>query len=332
MTFSDFVKVMKNFIGHKMGNADYVLYFTNLIMGTPKDDEEERADDAGLYNPLSDKSQDYLRKIFNGVSPLTADNAREIAKHIQKSKFIDKINDLEFELKEQLVENLKVKGFETTVDDVDEVSADIFVKLLNVIADGKQELMPNDVGIRDIKGNLISKIPLASVYYKDGKIHVGGDIIKLPERLIVSEKITDEEQPYINALCEAFSDAIGKKITPETVNTLSRKYKEDFKAQRNYYNNMAWIQRSLRDVYEDTDDQIRILIDDAYEGIREIYYKNYSNGYERMVSVMIKITSTTLNKSTLAHIKNLIGNMEKKGLCHILVNDGIIVSWVDIDA
>ena len=31
-------------------------------------------------------------------------------------------------------------------------------------------------------------------------------------------------------------------------------------------------------------------------------------------------------------IKNLIGNKEKKGICHILVNDGVIVSWVDIDA
>ena len=33
----------------------------------------------------------------------------------------------------------------------------------------------------------------------------------------------------------------------------------------------------------------------------------------------------------LMKISNLIGNAEKKGLCHVLVNDGKIQTWVDID-
>ena len=58
---------------------------------------------------------------------------------------------------------------------------------------------------------------------------------------------------------------------------------------------------------------------------------DYENGCERLRQVLIKITSTTLDKSTLSHIKNLIGNLEKKGLCHLLVNDNVIHSWVNID-
>ena len=86
-------------------------------------------------------------------------------------------------------------------------------------------------------------------------------------------------------------------------------------------------------MYGDGENQFQILKEDAYEGIKETYFvENYKNGNERLNAVMIKITSTTLDKSTLAHIKNLIGNKEKKGICHILVNDGVIVSWVDIDA
>ena len=30
-------------------------------------------------------------------------------------------------------------------------------------------------------------------------------------------------------------------------------------------------------------------------------------------------------------IIGLIGNLEKKGVCHILVNDDVIKSWVNID-
>jgi len=30
-------------------------------------------------------------------------------------------------------------------------------------------------------------------------------------------------------------------------------------------------------------------------------------------------------------MRNLIGNLEKKGICHILVNDGTIESWVHVN-
>ena len=36
-----------------------------------------------------------------------------------------------------------------------------------------------------------------------------------------------------------------------------------------------------------------------------------------------------LTKSKLMLIKNLIGNLERLGIVHILVNDGTIPSWVD---
>lgn len=44
-----------------------------------------------------------------------------------------------------------------------------------------------------------------------------------------------------------------------------------------------------------------------------------------------KITSTTLDSSVLSQMQHLIGNLEKKGICHILVNDGVIESWVNVD-
>ena len=58
------------------------------------------------------------------------------------------------------------------------------------------------------------------------------------------------------------------------------------------------------------------------------YRKRYDNGYDRLIAVLEKITNTTVDLSTLNQIRNLIGNMEKKGICHILVNDGTIKSWV----
>ena len=62
------------------------------------------------------------------------------------------------------------------------------------------------------------------------------------------------------------------------------------------------------------------------------YRKRYDSGYDRLIAVLEKITNTRLDLSTLVQIRNLIGNMERKGICHILVNDGTIESWVRKDA
>ena len=44
---------------------------------------------------------------------------------------------------------------------------------------------------------------------------------------------------------------------------------------------------------------------------------------------MKKISDVQLTKSKLMLIKNLIGNLERLGIVHILVNDKTMTSWVD---
>jgi hypothetical protein len=88
------------------------------------------------------------------------------------------------------------------------------------------------------------------------------------------------------------------------------------------------IQRSISEVYEDGENQFDIL-KDALEGIKTTYYDEYDNGYRRLLEVLKKISDIQLTKSKLMLIKNLIGNLERLGIVHILVNDETIKSWVD---
>ena len=60
-------------------------------------------------------------------------------------------------------------------------------------------------------------------------------------------------------------------------------------------------------------------------------WKEYPDGYARLNAVLEKITNTSLDGSVLSQMRSLIGNLEKKGICHILVNDGVIESWVRVD-
>lgn len=333
MNFSEFVNIMYEFIGCELKKADYVVWIISLIMGQPQDEEDEIADDNGKFNPIAELNADTLRKIFRGQREISANNATAILRHMDDSAFMDKINDLDIGKKELLVEKLRTYNFEVSVNNVDVVCTDIFTNLIEALAEGKKNVQPGLLKKRNAKGKIIHEVPLATAYLDNGKLYIGGDFIELPDSLNYKDSTSMEEQPYIKAICEAFSDALKRPVSLDNIESLPKRYRVSFNDHRNYYNNATWLEHSLRDVYSEFDNQFEILKEDAYEGIKETYYReDYNNGNERLNEVMIKITNTSLDKSALTKILNLIGNKEKKGICHILVNDGTIVSWVDIDA
>lgn len=82
----------------------------------------------------------------------------------------------------------------------------------------------------------------------------------------------------------------------------------------------------------DHEDQFNLLTKDAYECIQSTYEREYEDGLERLGKVLEKVSDEDLkNRSILTDIRNLIGVPEKKGLCHVMANGEIILSWVNID-
>ena len=163
-------------------------------------------------------------------------------------------------------------------------------------------------------------------------IYLGAEEILLPVQLVSPSAFDNKELPYINALCEVYAEKISREVTPDSIDTLPTMYKRHFMDQRKAYYSAASVQRSVREVFTDGEQQFVALKDDAFEGIEPTYYDDsYSTGYDRLRAVLEKITNTTLSKSTLVNIAGLINNLEKKGICHMLVNDERIHSWVTID-
>ena len=163
-------------------------------------------------------------------------------------------------------------------------------------------------------------------------IYLGNERIKLPVQLTPQSDIASHELPYINALCEVYAEKISKEVTPDSICTLPPALRRNFSDQRKAYYSAESVQRSVREVFVDGEQQFQNLKDDAFEGISQTYYDDrITNGYERLQAALEKITSTTLSKSALINIVGLISNLEKKGICHILVNDDVIKSWVNID-
>ena len=152
--------------------------------------------------------------------------------------------------------------------------------------------------------------------------------IAKPHDIPVPPDPTDEEMEYISQLLAAYAEAAG-------VTELSRvelagypKYKNDLRQRRKEYYAAETIRRGTREVFADKDpDKFEMLKEETYDGIFDIYSQNYQHGYDRLIKVMTQVSAIQINKCPLSKIPEWIGIKEKKGVCHILVNDGTI-SWV----
>lgn len=163
-------------------------------------------------------------------------------------------------------------------------------------------------------------------------IYLGNDTINIPVEMIPLNPDDTEQLPYINALCEVYAEKLMKEIvdvTPSTISSLPKNIQKHYSSQKKAYYAADYVQHVARETFVDGEQQLLTLKDDAYEGIETTLLDDYPSGYDRLKAVLEKITSTTLSKSALINVTGLIGNLEKKGICHILVNDEVITSWVN---
>ena len=184
--------------------------------------------------------------------------------------------------------------------------------------------------IENFDFGIISAIPIEKVINDHirtvyGKIRFGGAPVEPPKGINVPSDIDSEEIPYITALYDAYSDKVASQLN--SIDDL-KKYdlNSHFERQRKFYYSCETIRRFVRDTFTDTNDFER-LKQEVYDGIIEVYESDYSDGYERLESVMKQASIVNTTKSLLDSKLKLIGNGERKGTCHMLVNDGLI-KWV----
>lgn len=165
------------------------------------------------------------------------------------------------------------------------------------------------------------------LYFDNEELHIPPELLKIDDKDIRSDDL-----PYVNALMDVYSERTNKTVTPKTIDELPPSLKRNFKTQREAYYSTECIHLGVRDIFADGEKQFNLLKKDTYDGVIDTYYDDrLRTGYDRLIGVLNKATDISLTKSQLLNITTLIGNLEKKGICHMLVNDGKIKSWVNID-
>lgn len=324
MTFSEFAKFIKSFYEEKTTVAEFVKNIIDAIL-------DDVALEKDFSNPLYKLKKSTLEAYYNGTLPISQNNAAAIAPRIDEAKFEDFINNYSVDALEQMRNKLAEFNFDVDSNDVGIACANILSQIIINRAQGKTDDIKSLNYKRNSSGRLLKNISPATIERRDNKLHIAGEVITIHQELI-PDSVAENELNYIRAILDAYAQKLDlKQVSLEDINALPLRYREMYKEQRKAYYSAISIEHSIRDIFDDGEDEFKNIKDDAWHGISETYWKEYSDGYERLIAVLEKVTSTTLDKSVLNQIRNLIGNLEKKGICHILVNEGTIKSWVDID-
>lgn len=286
-------------------------------------------DDADFFgSPLVEKTADYKNRIYNGAKPFPISLAAQLLDASDPMRFSVYINDsLSGDLVENLENELTELGIDIQGDDVADKCAKLFVSILTGTA-RRTKRKGTPANTASSQKQELTGVPIATVYVKDGKISINGQMFSLHEKITPPEDIAQEEIPYIKALFAAYAQASGiASVTKDNIYTLNDRYRRNYSDQRANYYNAARVERSVREIFENGEVEFGKIKEDAYDGIVDVCWNDFDDGFKRLLAVLNQVTQITLTKSFLTQIKDLINNSEKKGICHMLVNDGKI-QWV----
>lgn len=340
MTFSEITQLLHRFIFTDLAQWEFVQRLIYLIMHEPISDADKELNEKDEYYPYCKaNSKSAAVKIYQGGSKrnLPIKKAQFMLAHYNKTALIDAIHELDDDPKDRLCEGLNAKGIPCTFENVPEAIADAIALILEARAN-KQEGYIFGAAVAPVQpekkkpdvelGQVMQKGP---VYVVDDYLYYPGRKTKLPPALQVKEKISAQEALYTSAILEAYASALDRaSVTADKLASLPAQYAQHFTIQSEAYFAAEYVRESVRDVFSDGERQFKEL-EEEYDGIAETYWADYKNGFERLNAVLKQAINSQLNKSNLYHISRLIGIREMKGLCHVMVNDGTIRSWVNID-
>ncbi|AGX41923.1 ABC-three component system protein [Clostridium saccharobutylicum] len=328
MLFSEFAYIMYKHCGGTFHMYEYFLLLIDTIMEDAKTPEDLKKVDTNSYNPFARLKPDTLDRLFHGTNPINQKKMRTVKSLINKQKFNDYVNKSRFDAQIGIAKEIKKRIPSFDDDDIGDSCAELFIQIIDDIIDGHETSSPVITATPPVNPK-IKEVPATTVYFddSDGKLHIGNTTISLPKELQPPSDIAPEEDIYVRKLLIAYADAMKSGLlTKENLESLPIKYQRNFKEQRINYYSAERINRFVRESIVNGEEQFIKWKSDTYDYISDTLWDDYDDGYRRLISVLKKVIDSSTT-SIVDNFKNLIGPKEKKGVCHLLADDGTI-NWV----
>lgn len=159
----------------------------------------------------------------------------------------------------------------------------------------------------------------------ENNINLLNEIIKSvpprPHPIEPPQEIATEELVYVEELFNVYSEKSNEKCTCEEDLNKHIPLKKNFITQRKNYYSAETVRRGLRDTMVEGEDSFENLKDEIYDGVIDVREREYDLAYDRLNAVMSHATTVTTSYNLNQKLLGWIGPAEKKGVCHMLVND-----------
>lgn len=143
------------------------------------------------------------------------------------------------------------------------------------------------------------------------------------------ENVGETERRYVNALLDVYREKTGE---PDLTFDNLPSYPDlnnHLKRQRDDYYDAEMLRRGTRDFYsEDGEEYFSIFLEEIYSGVIDTFEQDYNTGYARLGAVLTVAAQTSTEQCYITQDTRWIGNHQKKGACHILVNRQKLSGWV----
>ena len=265
------------------------------------------------------------RAFYNGRKKIPAWKAAEFYQRLDISKVerlccdisIDALADFQ---KELIKANIRV----TDISELPSATGKWLLSILQANAGGR-DILIDGISFQP-KFDIFENLPLASGRINNGKLHLGRSSVPWKAYPIPPDKPDDHlEKTYLTQMQAAYADHLHKPINCS--DDLPQTCRPEYAKQREYFYDAEGMRRNLRDVIENGEQEFDALKVDLYDGICDTCASDYADGLLRMRATLSQAAGFPLSGSVIAQFPSMIKAAEKKGLCHMLVNDHML-EWV----
>lgn len=276
---------------------------------------DETLIDVKSINAITMKTPDYAEKLLNESNDkdMPIFDAKLLKSKITSDNFRDVFDeaDLTPEAEQSLIDSFAAKGHHLVGFDLPQELTDLFIQLLSERTEVNK------------KGS-ISKAQFIS----DSQVRIGGKVIKLPPALYAPTLPTEKENEYVSALLSVYSQAASKTFA--SIDDLDEfpEYQSEIQIHREYFYSAESVLNKVRKFFYDAENEFTTLKGELFDSIKLDLVKSYPDAYSKLTNTMDKVIVISLSKSYFSKPGNqLVGNGEKRGVIHMLVNDGK-VRWL----
>ena len=325
LTFAKFIGVLST--SRKSPTYIFLPELLDAFVGGKLSSQE-----INLPNLRDDANPNTLKAKANGNREISRDEATTLLENFDYDSLETFFNDLISDVHLVEIRNAIVSyGFKlkTSLDDslIPEVCAKLMKKIVYDLSLGRKETLP-PLEYLDFKS--LGSASIKAAEFKNGALYINGEKMPVSKKLAQMDIEVDGDLLFVKKLFEAYSEALGRKVSDQD-GLNGTIYEKHLSEHTKFYFEARYKENAARELFDDGETEFESIEKEIEDGIFDaLYFGKYENGIERITNVMNTIaTNLQLNSSLLLNIKGFINVSTRKGILHILVEEGRIRSWVN---